>query len=270
MKQAFFTSGEFAEFCNTTKETLRHYHNIGLLKPEKVAENGYHYYSALQFCQFYLISTLKNAGCSLKKIQQYLSTSTLADFQKILEEQLDIISIEKQNLLRKECLLRHSIEKFELLRESSEVGKYHVSECETEYFIITPIKLDIMSHVAWIEAVKEHLHYCKEHAFGEEYQLSYLMLYENLMNGNYLGGNSVCSKISAPERNKRLHIKPKGKYIKLLHQGNSDIPKVYDEIKNYAKHNGYEICGNAYESEMSLYTANFDENYITEVSVQIK
>ena len=33
MKITYFSSGEFARLCGTTKETLRHYHNIGLLVP---------------------------------------------------------------------------------------------------------------------------------------------------------------------------------------------------------------------------------------------
>ncbi len=49
----FFTAGAFATLCNTTKETLRHYSNIGILKPEKIGENGYRYYSPAQFFDFY-------------------------------------------------------------------------------------------------------------------------------------------------------------------------------------------------------------------------
>ena len=33
MGQKLFTSGEFAKFCNTTKDTLFHYDDINLLKP---------------------------------------------------------------------------------------------------------------------------------------------------------------------------------------------------------------------------------------------
>ncbi len=37
MGQKLFTSGEFAKFCNTTKDTLFHYDDINLLKPAKIA-----------------------------------------------------------------------------------------------------------------------------------------------------------------------------------------------------------------------------------------
>ena len=31
MEKSFFTTGQFAKLCKNTKETLRHYNNIGLL-----------------------------------------------------------------------------------------------------------------------------------------------------------------------------------------------------------------------------------------------
>ena len=34
----YFTSGEFAKLCGTTKETLRHYDSLGLLCPERRGE----------------------------------------------------------------------------------------------------------------------------------------------------------------------------------------------------------------------------------------
>lgn len=56
MGQKLFTSGEFAKFCNTTKDTLFHYDDINLLKPAKIAPNGYRYYSANQAFLFDMIS----------------------------------------------------------------------------------------------------------------------------------------------------------------------------------------------------------------------
>lgn len=48
-KEYFLTSGEFAELCGTTKETLFHYDEIGILKPAWLGENRYRYYTPAQF-----------------------------------------------------------------------------------------------------------------------------------------------------------------------------------------------------------------------------
>ena len=65
-----FTSGQFAKLCSTTKETLFHYDSLGLLKPARVRENGYRYYTASQFFDFDLIAVLRSAGCSLSEIRE--------------------------------------------------------------------------------------------------------------------------------------------------------------------------------------------------------
>ena len=41
--------GAFAALCGTTKETLRHYKDVGLLLPAHQGDNGYFYYDVEQF-----------------------------------------------------------------------------------------------------------------------------------------------------------------------------------------------------------------------------
>ena len=68
--ERFFTTGQFAALCGTTKETLFHYDRIGILKPACVGENGYRYYTAVQFYDFDLIRTMKYTGSSLEDIRK--------------------------------------------------------------------------------------------------------------------------------------------------------------------------------------------------------
>ena len=42
------TVGQFAKLCLTTRDTLRHYYELGILTPWADPSNGYHYYSASQ------------------------------------------------------------------------------------------------------------------------------------------------------------------------------------------------------------------------------
>lgn len=67
------TIGEFSRICFVTKKTLRHYDEIGLLRPEHTAENGYRYYSADQLHTMLLISRLKNYRFSLPEIAAVLA-----------------------------------------------------------------------------------------------------------------------------------------------------------------------------------------------------
>lgn len=65
-------SGEFAEFCGTTKNTLIHYDQLGLLTPSSVGANGYRYYAYADAMRFVAISAFRDAGFSLKQIKRIL------------------------------------------------------------------------------------------------------------------------------------------------------------------------------------------------------
>ena len=66
-------SGQFAEMCGTTKETLSHYERLGMFKPDKIGENKYKYYSIGQIHDFRLISTLRSTGWSLSTIKEFIN-----------------------------------------------------------------------------------------------------------------------------------------------------------------------------------------------------
>lgn len=73
MDKQLYTTGQFANLCGVKKQTLFHYDDIDLLKPARVDDNGYRYYSHDQYQSFLLISCLKEAGMSLLDIKEYLN-----------------------------------------------------------------------------------------------------------------------------------------------------------------------------------------------------
>lgn len=85
------TIGEFSRICFVTKKTLRHYDEIGLLRPEHTAENGYRYYTVEQLRTMRLISRLKKYGFSLPEVAAVLANpdeELLAD--KLLEKRMQM------------------------------------------------------------------------------------------------------------------------------------------------------------------------------------
>ena len=71
-KMGWLTSGAFAALCGTTKETLRHYKELGLLAPAHRGENGYFYYDAEQFYDYYAIAVFRQTGTPLEEIRRCL------------------------------------------------------------------------------------------------------------------------------------------------------------------------------------------------------
>ena len=75
-----FKIGEFSCFSRISVKMLRHYDEIGLLKPAYVDSNtGYRYYLAEQLPRLNLIILFKDLGFSLEQIAQLLDANLTAD-----------------------------------------------------------------------------------------------------------------------------------------------------------------------------------------------
>lgn len=75
-----FRIGEFSRITRVTIDTLRHYDELGLLKPVKVDPfTGYRYYSARQLMSLHRILALKEIGFSLDEIARILQQQLTND-----------------------------------------------------------------------------------------------------------------------------------------------------------------------------------------------
>lgn len=69
-----FRIGEFSKMTKTTIKTLRHYDELGLLKPAFVdEENGYRYYTTDQLLPLHRIVSLRQVGLSLDAVRSVIS-----------------------------------------------------------------------------------------------------------------------------------------------------------------------------------------------------
>ena len=69
--------GDFARLSAVSIETLRHYDELGLLKPERVDDStGYRYYGAAQLARVNRILALKDLGFSLRQVGEVLDGLT--------------------------------------------------------------------------------------------------------------------------------------------------------------------------------------------------
>ena len=63
---------EIARLVNTTSRTLRHYGQLGLLKPSRIGTNGYRYYDDRALIQLQRILMLRELGLGLTTIADVL------------------------------------------------------------------------------------------------------------------------------------------------------------------------------------------------------
>ena len=270
MKQTYFSSGEFARLCGTTKETLRHYNNIGLLKPAKVTENGYQYYSAFQFYDFYFISTFRGTGMNLKELEEKLAETDERAFCDTLRHQLKKIQAEKKELIKKEKLLKRTIDKFDYLYEGDRVGSIELYEMEEEYYIATPVNGDADDDRVWMETLKNHLDYCHRGNLNEEYQLTYCWNMEDMQARNTGKGWSIMSQLAEPADDPRFKIKPAGTYACILFREYDFSSGQMEKVKEEIRKRGLKICGDAYEADVSLFSPGMKAGYVTEISIMVE
>lgn len=105
--------GAFANLCNTTRDTLRHYYEIGLLVPKTDKSNGYHYYDSSQITAFYFISIFRSMGCSLKEIQQIINSDSTDEMISVCNSRIDEMKLQLSELQQKINFLKNGLWIFE-------------------------------------------------------------------------------------------------------------------------------------------------------------
>ncbi|MEE6388063.1 TipAS antibiotic-recognition domain-containing protein [Microbacterium paraoxydans] len=76
MSERDWSIQEIARLAGTTSRTLRHYDDIGLLPPSRIAANGYRHYDAAALVRLQRILLLRQLGLGLPQIGEVLGPST--------------------------------------------------------------------------------------------------------------------------------------------------------------------------------------------------
>ena len=106
-----FKIGEFSNLSGLSINTLHHYNEVGILKPEQVDKfTGYRYYSALQLVTVNKIMALKDAGFSLGEIAQILYSGPSSNsIISMLEDKAEILEQALKNEAKRLNRLRNNI-----------------------------------------------------------------------------------------------------------------------------------------------------------------
>ncbi|MGZ4663139.1 MAG: MerR family transcriptional regulator [Arthrobacter sp.] len=99
---------DVARIAGTTSRALRHYDDIGLLKPSRVAGNGHRYYDGPALLQLQRILLLRELGLGLPAIAEVFHRH--ADPVTALTRHLEWLGQEQQRLCRQMASVRQTIE----------------------------------------------------------------------------------------------------------------------------------------------------------------
>lgn len=98
---------EIARIAGTTSRTLRHYDDIGLLTPTRIASNGYRHYDGTALVRLQRILLLRELGLGLPQIGEVLTRGR--DEASALETHLALLQQEQERLSRQIASVRSTI-----------------------------------------------------------------------------------------------------------------------------------------------------------------
>lgn len=269
--QIYFTTGEFSRLCGVRKDTLFHYDEVGILKPEIVRENGYRYYSINQFFLFDIIAALKKAGASLGEIREYISHRSPEGLLKLLEEKSAYLAREQQKLAQVQRLIANTRERTKK-GIAALCGQARVEHCPEEYLIV--VHIDSKEQGATknhMPKIRDHFQFCDAHMVGDELPFGAIIEQKNLEKGWYKE-SWYFSRVDRQYEGERFFLKPAGQYAIIEHRGSYEsMDDSYEKLKAYLAEQGLRICGHAYEHELLSYFAVPDPSgYVIQICIQVE
>lgn len=260
---------EFSQLSGISRKALIFYDDIGLLKPKKIEENGYRYYS---YQQVYLVSTidaLKELGMPLKEIKEYISSRTPDRMLAVFEEQQKILEKKLERLYS----IRHMIAtRIKLTRQAAEISltNMQVLSCPEEIFFASPpCRLKRMEDyekaiIAFYENFEKN-----EMTYG--YPIGTMLSKENLANKEWELPYRFFFRQLPDKIKSSRYIKPAGSYLIAYCQTGYNTPtKIYQKMADYIEKNSLQIAGCSYEEFLLDEVCVEDsDSYILQISIQV-
>lgn len=262
----FFKTAEFAKLCLTTKHTLIHYDEIGLLKPDKISENKYRYYSIAQFDEYNTISELRTMGIPLKEIKETLYSSTPNNFKSLLEQQKHVLQNKLdtlQNTVKSIDTQLTEIQNF-LETKPNEVCIHHFSELP----IVLTHKTILPNPASYMEHYGELISQIPSGKRGTAFRIGAIKSLQQVQQNE----NDAYTHFYLPTPNNHTStLRKAGKYLVTYYVGNfEDIIPSYKRLIKYAKKNTLTIDDIFYEEIIINRIATGNQEYIVQIMVRVQ
>ncbi|MBL3538193.1 MerR family DNA-binding transcriptional regulator [Aminivibrio sp.] len=271
-KVPLLSTGEFAKLCGVTKETLFHYDEIGLLRPEVRKENGYRYYTPTQSFVYDIIVSLKKCGSSLSEIKEHFVSMDPEKFVATLKMKQEHFGEELARLAQKQRLLENMIERVESA-PSLETNKPSIEYVEEQYLLAVPLDYSRGGEeIAWAEASQRLMENLKTFSSMQlSFDVGAIVTRENLERKEMEEANYCYSELSAPVASKYSFLKPPSHYATMIHKGPyEDLPRSGERLIGFIKESGRRITGNAYIIDLSTYfMTEKEEDVVMRIAIQI-
>ena len=272
-KKGWLTSGAFAALCGTTKETLRHYKDVGLLLPAHQGDNGYFYYDVEQFYDFYAISIFRQTGTPLEKIRRCLRGQDTAQTLALLREQRTQLEAERQKLEHMDFVLSGALRNLEFGPGPDMVPR--TGWFEREHLLALPVRelegllpLKASEEELLIAVLERCRALCSQYGIQTDFQLG------AVHQPGEQGGPGAISHLYTRIKEKAdfpyYKEKPAGNYLYLCCRGRWDISAGYAALNRCILERGLETIGDFYACDLAGFILNsVEKNAASMISVRL-
>lgn len=266
--------GTVSKLFNISKDTLRYYDKIGILKPEVNEENGYRFYDMKHLEQLGLIIGIKYLGISLADIKTTIESGDLEEYDILIKRQKEIIAQKVIELKR----LEHSLDNSEKIINTiiNFKNEYDLSKLKIEYYSLKLYEVKLKSVLNMDNSHKSklenHLINLKDEAYLYIYNIFNNKEVEEEENILFIKSNKIIDefleKSDDKDREKICCREINGDFVVINFYGT--VEEISNYILNINKHfkckeNNFALI----EYEFYLPKKNDNVNYFVKIYLKI-
>lgn len=266
-----FQIGEVAKLYHVSVGTLRHYEQVGLLKPEVVdPATGYRYYSVRQFEQLTSIRYLRALGLPLEEIAGYIQNRDVDSIVEKLRHQKELIARKQQELAIIERKITNRLDQLEDARRS-ELEVVHRAVLPACRVVVAEETVRFDSYL-WLERSIRKL---EAH---QKMPLSYLgkvgvgISPEHLLQGRFTCYDRVFLRMDPEDEYEgTVETLPEGEHLTVRFRGShGEAPAHYAKLLECIRAEGLEVNGFSRETALIDNCISDDPNaFVTEIAVPV-
>ena len=263
--------GDFSRLGQVSIDTLRHYDNMGLLKPAEVdSSTGYRYYAYQQLGRLHRILALKDMGLSLEQIAPMLegevSPEELKGMLKLKRAEIEEnIDTENERLSRVEARLK------QIEVESHLTHDVILKNVRPQ--LVASLRKFIPSHETSITLYNELLEYVAPYD-PRQWRALTIWHDQDYRDHDVDAEATISLNARIPETaTVKVYDLPGGLMASTVHNGAfNKLHLAYNALNAWVEANGYEIKGPT--RELYHYAQDplsfDDETYVTEIQMRVE
>lgn len=262
----YLSISEFAKLSGIKRKTLIYYDQIGLLKPEYTAENGYRYYDYPQLYRVNMINLFREIKMPLAEIKEHLQNSTPEQAAFLLKRQREVIR-QKQEYYEEMAGM--------VDRQLASLEEYAKAD-RLEFSIVSFDRVPLFFSSTVYQGSNFRASISLSQMYHESFNAGYRFIYpagivfkdeHNFSNMDFFENPKMQYYVKVPEA---VEARPAGEYLICYFFGPIDQSDIFPQMLDYLKKKQLRVKGDIYIDVIlnGLAAQKFDD-FLLKLVVQV-